>query len=179
MADVPTIISPERSELGNSILEFYFDYWHRMRCGRAMPSRGDIAPSQLKPYLGNLILADALPGFDDFRYRLIGTRVTEYFLNDATGSTIREAYGKEEMPKSYIDRVVQLHRTACEQRTTLLVRAPYGEWKGQIFPEFDVLYFPLSGDGEHANMVMEAFTFDDQRLRTLRTRANKRVAALA
>ena len=164
----PYLLNPGRSELPNSILQFYFDYWTQKRRGRQMPSRADIHPHELKPYLGYCVLAEALPGFEDFRYRLIGTRVTDYFLSDATGHTIREAYGAAERSMSYIDLVVRIHRTACVERSPMLIRGPYGEWKGHFYPEFDVAYFPLSDDGENANMVLEAFTFDDTRLRALR-----------
>jgi len=165
----PTIaLTPSQAELDNPVLRFYFDYWHRKRGGNAMPSRADINPSELRPYLGSIILLEALPGLDDFRYRLIGTRVTDYFLGDATGTTIREAYALSEMNTPHVDSIISLHRTVCESKMIVRVKGPQGEWRGQLYPPFDALYLPLSDDGVIANMILTAFTFDSAQLRAAR-----------
>jgi hypothetical protein len=152
----------------NAVLRFYFDYWDRKRAGRPLPSRTDIKPAELKPHLGSIILLEAVPGANDFRYRLIGTRVTDYFLGDATGTTIREAYAQAGMPRSYVDAVIRLHQTVCGNRTIIRVKGPPGEWRGQIYPPFDALYLPLLDDGADANMILTAFTFDSAQLHAAR-----------
>jgi hypothetical protein len=165
----PTIaLKPSQADLDNPVLLFYFDYWHRKRAGKAMPSRADINPGELRPYLGSIILLEALPGFDDFRYRLIGTRVTDYFLGDATGTTIREAYALSNMKAPHVDSIISLHRTVCESQMIVRVKGPPGQWRGQFYPPFDALYLPLSDDGVTANMVLTAFTFDRDALRAVR-----------
>lgn len=173
MADAPSFrISPRREDLNNPVLEFYFDYWHQQRRGRAMPSRADIYAKDVKPYLGYLLLLDAPADRDSFRYRLVGTRVTDYFLGDATGATIREAYAAADMPKPYVDAVVQIHRTVCEWKKTMLVKAGRGEWKGVLYPAFEALYFPLSDNDYDVNMVMTIFSFDNEALKLLRSRSS-------
>lgn len=77
---------------------FLRNYWESKRASRAMPSRGDIAPVQLKEHLGWVMMLEALPGERDFRYRLIGTLVTQYFSNDATGKTVMEAFADSGEP---------------------------------------------------------------------------------
>ena len=62
---------------------FLRSYWESKRAGRALPSRSDISPAQLKEHLGWVMILDVLPGERDFRYRLIGTLVTQYFSSDA------------------------------------------------------------------------------------------------
>ena len=42
-----------------------------------MPLRKDIDPLELKDHLGSLNIIECLPERDDFRYRLIGTRIAE------------------------------------------------------------------------------------------------------
>lgn len=137
-----------------------------------MPSRADIYAKDVKPYLGYLILIDAPADRDSFRYRLVGTRVSDYFLGDATGATIREVYGAAEMPKPYVDAVVQIHRTVCEWKETMLVRAGRGEWKGVLYPPFEALYFPLSDNDCDVSMVMTIFSFDDEALQLVRSRTS-------
>ena len=172
MADAPSFrVSPPREDLNNPVLEFYFDYWHQQRRGRGMPSRADIYAKDVKPYLGYLILLDAPGDRDSFRYRLVGTRVTDYFLGDATGATIREAYAAADMPKPYVDAVVQIHRTVCEWKKTMLLRAGHGEWKGVLYPPFEALYFPLSDNDCDVNMVMTIFSFDKEALKLMRNRS--------
>jgi hypothetical protein len=48
----------------------------------------------LREHLGWVIMVEVLPGEADFRYRLIGTLVTQYFLADSTGKTVSEAFAK-------------------------------------------------------------------------------------
>jgi len=122
-----------------------------------MPSRADIKPSEMKEHLGWIILVDALPALEDFRFRMIGTRVAQYFLADATGQTMREAFA------AYGDqvtaRVIATHRKTA--RDKVVVRAYGGAgWLGRSFLDFDAIYMPLSDDGESVNMILSAFTFD-------------------
>src|SRR5262245_40216954 len=71
---------------------FLREYWEAKRGTRAMPSRTEISPAQLKEHLGWVMILEVLPGARDFRYRLIGTLVTQYFSNDSTGKTVMEAF---------------------------------------------------------------------------------------
>jgi hypothetical protein len=144
-------------ELRNPILAFLRQYWELKRGPRAMPARADIKPSEMKEYLGWIILIDVLPAFDDFRFRMIGTRVSQYFLADATGQTMREAlaaYGDQ-----VINGVIATHKKTARDR--VVVRAHGGAgWLGRSFLDFDAIYLPLSDDGESVNMILSAFTFD-------------------
>ena len=162
------VMESDPTEFDNPVLAFYFDYWHRKRGGRAMPSRSDIQPQELKPHQDWVILLDALPGLNDFRYRLLGTRVIEYFLGDATGSTIRDAYRLANMNKAYTESVILLHRTVCVSRSIIRLKGPSGEWERHFFPEFDALYLPLSDDGIAVNTILTAFTFNYERLKAVR-----------
>ena len=147
--------------LQHPVLAFLKDYWESKRAGRIMPARADIKPSDMKEHLGWIILLDALPDFADFRYRTIGTRVTQYFLADSTGKTVTEAFGA--YGDAVIKGVIAVHRKAALDK--IVVRAFGGAgWLGRSFLDFDALYLPLSDDGQTANMVLSAFTFDAARL---------------
>ena len=155
LTGVGTEINPPT--YANPTLAFLRDYWEAKRGGRAMPSRADIRPSELKEHLGWVLMIEVLPDLSDFRYRLIGTLVTEYFLGDATGKTVTEAFADRGEAATKAVKAL-LRRTARER---LPIRA-YGDanWIAPGYEAFDAVYLPLSDDGETVNMILHGFVFD-------------------
>lgn len=143
--------------LDNPPLEFLRSYWLRKRGDRAMPARKDMVPSELKKYLDSLVMIDVLPDMADFRYRLIGTAVTQYFLVDPTGKSVAETWAP--MGSSAVDRIIaNLRAVARERACTHLWGAV--DWFGRGAETVDALYLPLSDDGETVNMIVNMFIFD-------------------
>jgi len=143
--------------LTHPVLAFLRKYWESKRMGRAMPSRADIKPAEMKEHLGWVILVDVLPDYSDFRYRTIGTRVNQYFLNDGTGQLVSEAFARYGI--GVIKAVQAIHRKCA--RDAVVMRSHGGAgWLGREFLDFDAIYLPLSDDGAHVNMILSAFTFD-------------------
>jgi hypothetical protein len=147
-------IDPPRSS--KPALAFLQDYWTAKRGARALPSRSDISPAEMKAHIRAIVLVDVLPAFDDFRYRMIGSDVTEHMLSDATGKTLREAFARYGPAATegaiagyaYIARnkaILRLHGSAA--------------WLNQPHLDFDSLHVPLSDDGETVNMILSAVTF--------------------
>jgi hypothetical protein len=152
--------------LEHPVLRFLRDYWDSKRAGRIMPSRGDIKPSEMKEHLGWIILQDVLPDYADFRYRMIGSRVTQYFLGDSTGKTVSETFAP--YGEGVVSGVLAVHRKAARDRVVLRSFGGAG-WLGRSFLDFDALYLPLSDDGVTANMMLSAFTFDQAELLKVRS----------
>ena len=152
--------------LANPTLAFLKAYWEGKRNGRSMPSRMDIDPLEMKEHLGWIILADVLGDCVDFRFRLVGTRVTDYFGRDITGKTLSESYASH--GTAALKMALAVYRKVARDRLVLRTFGNAG-WLGQDFLEFDQLFLPLSDDGMRANMVMSAFTFDARR-QALKTR---------
>lgn len=161
---VHTEVDPKH--LQNSALVFLKDYWERKRGARAMPSRADIRPSEMKEHLGWIMLLDVLPGAQDFRFRTVGTRVTEYFLTEATGKTVTEAFAR--YGEDAVKAVLATHRKIAREAVTLRVHGGAGLF-GRAFLDFDALYLPLSDTGVSVNMILSAFTFDLSALLKVRT----------
>lgn len=159
---VALTITEDALATDNPILSFFQDYWNKKRADRSMPSRGEIVPGQLKKYLGWLCFVEALPEYEDFRFRLVGSRVAEYFLSDATGLTVKEAYAAAKAGRVATDSVLWIFRKTCSSRVPMRVTGGGGEWRGQFFPDYDALYLPLSENGVTSNMVMCSFTFNFQ-----------------
>lgn len=147
--------------LGNPALEFLRTYWLGKRGDRTMPSRADMVPSELKKYLDSIVMIDVLPGMDGFRYRLVGTAVTQYFVADPTGKRASEAWAV--VGQLAVDRICNNLRAVVRERACIHL---WGEvdWFGRGSEKVDALYVPLSDDGENVNMIINLFTFDRQRV---------------
>lgn|SRR5690242_5019381 len=143
--------------LENETLAFLLGYWNAKRGVRAMPSRGDLKVSELKEHLGWVMIVEVMPDFADFRYRLIGTLVTQYFLADGTGKTVKQMYEKDNPAAG--NGISAIFRKCARDR--VVVRA-YGDagWIGDGFEGFDCICLPLSEDGENVNMILHAFVFN-------------------
>jgi hypothetical protein len=135
-------------------------YWNARRDGCPMPKRSEMRPSALKAHLGWLSILEALPDYRDFRYRLIGSRVTQYFGGDSTGHTLREIYGLTPVKPERVDDLVALHRLVCTNALPMRLRGAAGVWGGRTHPKYDSLYLPLADDDGAAIFVLMAFTFD-------------------
>ena len=66
-------------------------YWDSKRAGRLMPSRDEIDAAEIPQVMPSVMLCDVELGPLRFRYRLVGTRVTELVHRDVTGRYIDES----------------------------------------------------------------------------------------
>ena len=139
------------------VLRFFHTYWERVRGNRVMPSRADIRPGDIKSHIGSIVVAEALPGFEDFRFKLIGTDVARYFLADAAGRTVREFYVGEW--ENFGECVLQNYRETALKRRPLLSSISDIRWTNKLRYSMQALYLPLSEDGEVTSSVLTAFTY--------------------
>jgi hypothetical protein len=145
------------TKLSNPALVFLRDYWNQKRGARSMPSRADIKPAEMKQHLGWVVLVDALPGFDDFRYRTIGTRVSGYFAPNSTGRLVSEVF--HDYGESVVKAMLAPYRKTARDQVILHAWGA-ADWIGKAFLDFESLYLPLSDDGSTVNMVLGAVTFE-------------------
>ncbi|MBI3708459.1 MAG: PAS domain-containing protein [Proteobacteria bacterium] len=126
-----------------------YEYWDARRAGRACPARQEIDPLDLKYAIGHLMLIDVLRDPLQFRYRLIGTHVTQRMGCDLTGKTVDEvpdpAY-REQIRKSF-GAVVESGRPSLSHYERPIRGQPR---------RFEVLRLPLSDDGATVNMLLVA-----------------------
>jgi len=125
-----------------------YDYWNAKRGVRLMPARTDLDPVDLKPVLPKLILIDVVPDSRRYVYRLVGTQEVEMRGSDPTGKPVAEAYYAESAGDTarYLDHV-------AHTRQPHLYRGTYQPLRTRTQHE-DVLFLPLSQDGETVNMIM-------------------------
>lgn len=86
------------SEITSPRIRRLHAYWRERRDQRngCLPSRGDIAPEEIKDLLPNIMIVDVERDPLRFRYRLVGTRVVEYNGIEFTGCYLGEIGWPEE-----------------------------------------------------------------------------------
>jgi hypothetical protein len=158
---ITTVAQINPAQFEHPTCVFLRAYWERKRGDRAMPSRADISPAQLKEHLGWVMILEVLPGARDFRYRLIGTLVTQYFSADGTGRTVMEAFepNGEAVAKSVNSVFRKVARDKVVMRT-----AGDANWLAEGMEEFEAIYLPLSDDGQSVTHILHAFVCDRDRM---------------
>lgn len=76
--------------IGHSQLAALAQLWSRKASGKRLPAREDFDATELRPWLGQLMLLDVVDDGRDFRYRLHGTNLVELFGGDLTGRSVGE-----------------------------------------------------------------------------------------
>lgn len=154
----PARLVENPQSIDNPILAFFENYWRESCLGAPLPLRASFTPQKVRGNLPWVVVADALPDHSDFRFRVIGSRVAEYFLGNGTGKTIREAFAGVEA--EFVDATVWLYRRSCTRRIPIRLTGPSSRHESIYFPNYDTLYLPYSSDGEHADRVINVFTFN-------------------
>jgi hypothetical protein len=132
-------------------------YWQSKRNGRRMASRKDIVPAELTLHLPQILLADVLDGGKDFRYRLLGTRLTPYFPQRATGRTFTEALAP--FGAAAVAGTIAVYRRIVNERQAALIKGP-GEYYHQDAKTFEAILMPLSDDDFNVTTIFGAFEFE-------------------
>jgi hypothetical protein len=131
----------------------FYRYWDEKRDGRLMPSRTDIDPLEMKPWLAGTALIDvtreaSAPNGYELRYRLVGTRPTMLRGQDVTGMLVTIGYHG-----ANLEAALENYRLVIEGKTLVFDwdRTPSTDGFAR---EAETLLLPLSSDSEHVNMVL-------------------------
>lgn len=157
-AGVSGWIYEDPPEIDDHILSFFLRYWCAKRKNDRLPRHGDFEPRDVGSLLPWVILVDGLPELADFRYRVIGSRICDYFLGDSTGRTVTEAFANY---AQLSQETLWLYRRTCTRKYPLRLRGPAVHLSGIFFPAYDALYLPYSRDGIHADRVLNIFSLKD------------------
>ncbi len=144
--------SPQPRLLSHPVLSVLHAYW-QSKCGeRTMPARSEIAPEDLKPILGCVMLTDVLAD-GRLRFRLVGTEVERLFGRRMTGE-----YADDLLIGAYGQNVLALYRRTISDRRPVFSRDVVHTQSGaQMISERVML--PLSNDGAIVNMVITGQTY--------------------
>jgi len=161
----PTVVCEDPDGIADPVLGFFLSYWQRKRRGDDVPLITDFVPKEVRSNLRWVVLIDAMPGYVDFRYRLVGSSVCEYFLGDGTGRTVREAFaGMNGLAEGIID----LCKRACVQGRPIRVTGPSDIVNDVFFPPYDSLYLPYASTGKEVDRVVNTFVFNYSAIREKR-----------
>jgi hypothetical protein len=122
-------------------------YWEEKRRGRPMPSRADIDPLELKPFLPGLILIDVVDDARRYVYRLVGTREVAMRGKDPTGQSVIEGF----FAPSLANALAILEQVVAT-RAPLFMHRDFTAPDGRLGNE-DILMLPLSDDGARVTML--------------------------
>lgn len=143
--------------IDDPVLSFFLGYWRAAGNGRDVPLRSSFVPQEVRGHLQWVVTADALPDDSDFRFRVVGTRVCDYFLHDGQGKTVSEAFAH--LDHHMKDGTLWMFRHACRERVPLRITGPSSQFKDIYFPAYDALCLPYSSDGEKADRIVYALTY--------------------
>lgn len=128
-----------------------YAYWDAKRGDRAAPSRAEIEPLEIRPWLPGIVIVDVVRFPDQLIYRLVGTRAVEARGSDPTGKTVMERYFGDDR-----DEILEDYRLVIEEK-----RAVYDfdhtPTRDGYFEEAEVLLLPLSSDGDAVDKVLIYF----------------------
>lgn len=154
----PTRLVENPTRIENPILAFFLDFWRENCRDGLLPLSASFTPQKIRGNLPWVVMADALPDCSDFRFRVVGSRAAEYFLGNGTGKTIREAFAG--VDQAFIEATLWLYRRTCSERFPMRLTGPSSTYRQIYFPNYDALYLPYSTDGNHADRVVNIFTFN-------------------
>jgi hypothetical protein len=153
------------SHLKNPTLAVLLKWWNEKRGARAMPSRADVKPAELKPCLSSILMLDVLEGGRDFRHRIVGEDIADYFAWNPTGTTVKEAFATQ--PEPLRKTVLQIYRCAVAQQVPVYAFGETG-WAAKSVERCEALHLPLSDDGVSVNFLLSGFVFDRLEVRIAR-----------
>lgn len=134
----------------------FFAYWDGKRKGRAMPSRRDLDPVEMKAWLPGIQLIDVFDNPRRLVYRLAGQVEVDMRGFNHTGHNVEDAFFAVSR-----DEALRNYGLVIDGRQMVYDWARYPTASGfQVSQE--TIFLPLSDDGERVNMVI-TFTVVDQR----------------
>jgi len=141
-------------EIAHPSLRQLFDYWNEQRGTRAMPSRADIDPLDMRYVIGNVILVDVLDGDPpQFRIRLHGTNLSERVRFDLTGKML------DEMPQPEFRELTRQSFTRVWR-----TREPLHAHRDRVLDNrrraYETIILPLSSDGERVDRILCGLFYD-------------------
>ena len=126
----------------------FLAYWQEKCAGRRMPSRADIDPSEIKPYLPHITLVDVVDDERRYVYRLVGTKEVELRGYDPTGRDV-----KEHVFAVTPEFGLETYALAAERGVVVYDQEPWSAPNPRLC-EVGSIVMPLSNDGRIVNKLM-------------------------
>ncbi|TQV80846.1 PAS domain-containing protein [Denitrobaculum tricleocarpae] len=157
MFDVKQSASAFRDTIKSQPLARLYDYWVSKSRGGRLPSRAQIDPLDVPELLPIIFLVDVAwsRGEPDFRFRLVGSKITEIVGSDPTGRNFSSFYDDANLaPMTELYSRVARHGEPFVNNSS----APFSD---KDFVKLARLLLPLSEDGEQVDMILGALVFEN------------------
>ncbi|MGH6894128.1 MAG: PAS domain-containing protein [Dongiaceae bacterium] len=125
-----------------------YHYWNARRGLRAMPSRADIDPTEMRQWLPRITLVDVSSDGRNFTYRLVGTRMVDLLGADPTGQPVESAW-----PQKAAAIVLADYREVVETKAPVFCHQTCA-WLQDQGPSAWAMRLPLSSDGNEVDVVL-------------------------
>lgn len=134
-----------------------YEYWRSKAGPRAMPARKDIDPTEMKPWIGNLILVEFPDDVLQFRVRLEGTNIVDFYGTSRTGRGIEALTNAQER-----ELLLAQYGAVLDRREPAYYVARFISSEGKHVHQVKLL-LPLSNDGQRVNMILGGIYFGRER----------------
>lgn len=138
----------------SEVLKLLLDYWRRKKGDRVAPTRADIDPAEIKTLLPHLGMVDVQRAPLRFRYRLVGTEISQGYGLDLTGRYLDEM----DLDDHQID-ITENYTNAAESGEPSCATLEYSRKDGRHI-RYERLVLPLSSDGKQIDMLIGGCVFD-------------------
>ena len=122
-----------------------------MRGDRFAPPRADLNPTEMREQLGWLWLMDVIDGGRDFRFRMGGDRVVQFFGERLSGNTLS---GVAHRAPAFFGRFRDLVTMATNEKRAIAGGPAQTAYEPRSFLEVEALILPLSDDGVNVTGIM-------------------------
>ena len=150
-----TLVRPDNpAVIRDSRLQGLYGYWQGKLNGRRMPARRDIDPLEMKPWLGNVLLVDFPEDRLQYRVRLDGVNIVQFYGSSRQGKGIEVMTSDEER-----QIVLPQYFTVLDHQLPAYYESQFQTSEG--VPTFQCkLLLPMSDDGQRVNMILGGIYFD-------------------
>lgn len=133
-------------DLEDISLSAIYQYWLDKKGARDMPSRAEIFPEDIAPYLSNLCLVDVEHDTNRYKFRLVGTQTVKALGFEITGQYLDKLPSVEKVVKPRYDWLVEHKRP--------YYIADQLKWSEKTFIRVRTLALPLSSNGKDVDIIM-------------------------
>lgn len=147
-SDYQRIVGPGFLKVCTPRIRQVYEYWDSKRGDRAMPSRADIDPSEIRDLLPGIILIDVECNPLRLTYRLVGTDEVEARGYDPTGKCV-----KDHVFAVTPEFGIETYSLAAERGVVVYDQEPWAAPNPRLC-EVGSLVMPLSSDGTTVKMLM-------------------------
>jgi hypothetical protein len=141
-------------EIRDARLRGLFSYWGSKLQGGIMPARRDIDPVEMKPWLGNLMLIEFPADPMQYRVRLDGVNLQQFYGKSREGRGVEVMTSEEERRIVLPQYLIVLEREQPAYYETEFVTSE------SVLTSQRKLLLPLSDDGDRVNMILAGLYFD-------------------